>query len=548
MASEEQALDSPQWRHDHKWVEQIGRSIEAEFEDSEGIPVSIFTIPKALASAKVEAYAPQQVALGPYHHRRSDLFDMERYKLSSARRTETRLNVGKFRDLVARFMEHESLIRANYYKYLDFDGETLAWMLAVDAAFLLEYLQTVNTEMGASLTTISSNMSHMIDYTGRKLACRAILRDIIMLENQIPLFLLRELLGFHQHENPNKVLAMMVKGLYKVLSPIKAMDDFPSNEEEFLGRGHHLLELLYYTLVPATNRGGSITISIEIEDQVEKQEQEKEGCLREAFTSISNALPCLCSAPTGCIRWFSRLKGMKVMLKLPLQIIGRIRGVATKNRLQNLIALVEEVAEDVDSSPSQMDKTPLVEELTIPSVTQLSNAGIKFHPSKGGLSTIEFDLPSTTFYLPTIDLDENTEVVMRNLISYEASVGPEEMALTRYTDLMKGIIDTEEDVKLLREAGIVLNHLKSDTDVVMLWDSMSKCAMATKVPVFDKAINDINKYYEARWDVRAKRFVKKYLFGSWALLTFLAANILLLLTALETFCFMYNCSRRISSV
>ncbi|XP_058111589.1 putative UPF0481 protein At3g02645 [Magnolia sinica] len=546
MASEEQAMDSPLRRHDLKWVEQISRSLEVEFEDKQ-IPVSIFTIPKTLASTKVEAYAPQQVALGPYHHHRSDLYEMERYKLSSARRTQKQLTTGKLRDVVARFMEHESCIRANYHKYLDFDGETLAWMLAIDAAFLLEYLQGFNTESAASLTRIPSNMLHLIDYTGRKIACRAILRDIIMLENQIPLFLLRELLGFHQHENPDEVLAMMVKGLHKVLSPFKAMDDFASNEEEFLATGHHLLELLYYMLVPATNQGGSVAISVEIEDQVEKQEQEKEGRFSKAFPSMSNVLSCVFLAPAHCIRRILGLKGIKVMLKLPLQIIGMIRGgFSTKDALEKIITSVVGVAEDVDSSASQTD-TPLVEELTIPNVTQLSNAGIKFHPARGGFTTIEFDLLSTTFYLPTIDLDENSEVVMRNLIAYEASVGMEVMVLTRYTDLMKGIIDGEEDVKLLREAGIVLNHLKSDAEVVMLWDSMSKGITATKAPVLDKAINRINTYYGTRWNVRAKRLMKKYLYGSWALLTFLAAIVLLLLTALQAFCIMHNCSRSISS-
>ncbi|XP_058111588.1 putative UPF0481 protein At3g02645 [Magnolia sinica] len=540
-------MDSPRRRHDREWVKRIIQSLEAEIEDNEQIPVSIFTIPKTLISPKIEAYAPQQVALGPYHHRRSDLYEMERYKLSSARRTQKKLTTGKLRDLVARFMKYESRIRAYYNKYLDFDGETLAWMLAVDAAFLLEYLQTFNTEMAASLTRIASNMSHLIDFTRRKFLGRAILRDIIMLENQIPLFLLRELLGFHQIENPNDVLAKMVKGLYEVISPIKAVDDFASYEEEFLAKGNHLLELMYYMLVPATNQGGSITISVGVEDQVDKEEHEREGCFRKAFTSMSNALSRLCSAPTRCIRGILGLEGIKIMVKLPLVIIRKIRGVATEGVLENLITSAGEVAGGVDSSHSQTDATPLAEELTIPNVTQLSNAGIKFHPANGGLTTIEFDLSSTTFYLPTVDLDDNSEVVMRNLIAYEASVGPGMMALLRYVDLMKGIIDGDEDVKLLREAGIVLNHLKSDAEVVKLWDNMSKGVTATKVPVLDKAINGINTYYEARWSVRAKRFMKKYVFGSWALLTFLAANILLLLTALEAFCSVYDCSRWISS-
>ncbi|CAK9310373.1 unnamed protein product [Citrullus colocynthis] len=81
------------------------------------------------------------------------------------------------------------------------------------------------------------------------------------------------------------------------------------------------------------------------------------------------------------------------------------------------------------------------------------------------------------FYLPTISLDVNSEVVLRNLVAYEASKpsGP-----------LNGIIDSEEDVKLLKEKGIILNHLNSDAEVAKLWNGMSKSIKLTKVPFLDK--------------------------------------------------------------
>lgn len=43
------------------------------------------------------------------------------------------------------------------------------------------------------------------------------------------------------------------------------------------------------------------------------------------------------------------------------------------------------------------------------------------------------------------------------------------LVLTRYTELMYGIIDASEDVKLLRELSIVSNHLNNDDKVVELF-------------------------------------------------------------------------------
>jgi hypothetical protein len=137
----------------------------------------------------------------------------------------------------------------------------------------------------------------------------------------------------------------------------------------------------------------------------------------------------------------------------------------------------------------------------------------------------------------------NTEVVLRNLVAYEASNASGPLVFTRYTELMNGIIDTEEDVKLLREKGIILNRLKSDEEVANLWNGMSKSIRLTKVPFLDKVIEDVNKYYNGRWTVKGGRFMRQYVFSSWQFLTLLAAIFLLLLMTLEVFCTVYRYTR-----
>jgi hypothetical protein len=133
--------------------------------------------------------------------------------------------------------------------------------------------------------------------------------------------------------------------------------------------------------------------------------------------------------------------------------------------------------------------------------------------------------------------------VLRNLVAYEACIAPEVMVFTRYTELMNGIIDTEEDVRILREVGIILNRLKSDEEVATLWNGMTKSVKVTKVPILDKAIEGANTYYSKSWKAKMNVIMKKYICGSWPCLMFLAANIMILLSTLETACSMYNCSK-----
>ncbi|KAI7985308.1 putative UPF0481 protein [Camellia lanceoleosa] len=85
----------------------------------------------------------------------------------------------------------------------------------------------------------------------------------------------------------------------------------------------------------------------------------------------------------------------------------------------------------------------------------------------------------------------------RNLVAYEACNASGSLVFTRYTELMNGIIDIEEDAKLLGEEGIILNHVKSNKEVAELWNGMGRSFRLTKVPFLDKVIEDVNKLL--RW-------------------------------------------------
>ncbi|KAK9280671.1 hypothetical protein L1049_014369 [Liquidambar formosana] len=522
---------------DQEWVIHVSKSLEEEDND-EGIPVSIFNVPKTLLSIKQEAYVPQLVSLGPYHHGRLELFEMERYKLASARRTQKHFQDVKFQGIVKNFEEYEGSIRACYHRFLEFHQETLAWMLAIDASFILEFLQTYAVQSDGLLVRSSSKMAHLIDYARRKTTHHTILRDIVMLENQIPLFLLRELHRFYQHENPDEVLTKMLMGFCKDLSPIKIIDD-PHFKEECLAKAH-LLELLYHMVAPTQQ---SI---VDLEEHDKKKEHEEAGCCKRAFQSVTKVLCLINLAPVRFVMKILKSKAILLVITLPWQIIRLLCHSKSKDSLADLISSAQNVAEEVDDVSQKKDESPLIEELKIPSVAELSDNGVKFSPTKGGLRTIKFNKSSGTFYLPTIYLDENSEVVIRNLVAYEALIAPEIMVLTRYTELMNGIIDTEEDVKLLREAGIIMNRLKSDGEVATLWNGMTKSVKITKVPVLDKAIEGANTYYSARWSVKMNTTLKKYVFASWPVLTFLAANLLIFMSALQAFCSMYSCSKVLS--
>ncbi|XP_027351438.1 putative UPF0481 protein At3g02645 [Abrus precatorius] len=531
-----------------RWVTQIRETLNEKFEDYGEFPVSIFNVPKLLMTSDPDSYIPQQIAIGPYNYWRQELYEMERYKLAAARRLQKQLQSLKLEHIVDQLIRLEHRIRACYHKYLNFNGETLAWMMAIDASFLLEFLHVYTIQDETIMPGVSSRMSHLVDYTGRKVAHNAILKDTVMLENQIPLFVLRKMLEFKfsSLELADDMLFSMLIGLFKELSPFKVIEEYP---EIIVSECAHLLDFLYAMMVPKLEEQSTL---IEFVDQHKNKEENEKlfmNYVKRFLCEVRRLLSKLSTALTSLSKKVLQFRAMKVIISMPWTIISNLPGVGIiKQPFEYLFFSQEKEASKAEngslSSDNVTNKPPLMEEIAIPSVAELSKSGVSFMATNGDISTITFDVKNATLYLPTISLDVDSEVLLRNLVAYEASTVSGPLIFTRYTELMNGIIDSEEDAKILREKGVILNHLKSDEEVANLWNGMSKSIKLTRVPFLDKVIEDVNQHYNGRMSIKVWIFMKVYVFASWQILTFLAAIFILFLMSLQVFCSFYKCSRR----
>ena len=120
---------------------------------------------------------------------------MERYKLTAACRFQKRVNgLCKFQSVVVdEFKKYDLQIRSSYHKFIHYKGETLAWIMALDAIFLLECLQFYVRHPDKKFHKSVKPLGRVLDSTGTAATHNSILRDLMMLKNQLPLFLLRKL-------------------------------------------------------------------------------------------------------------------------------------------------------------------------------------------------------------------------------------------------------------------------------------------------------------------------------------------------------------------
>ncbi|KAL2929875.1 hypothetical protein RDABS01_035285 [Bienertia sinuspersici] len=189
-------------------------------------------------------------------------------------------------------------------------------------------------------------------------------------------------------------------------------------------------------------------------------------------------------------------------------------------------------------------EAPTVDEIAIP----LLKVGIEFCGTRDGpITNIWFDKRSMKLHLPVVRIDANTEVIIRKLVAYEAEaiVGP--LYLARYTELMNGIIDTAEDVRLLRERKILVSYM-SDEDVAQLWNGMSRSIRLSHVPSIDRVIIEVNEYFNSKRRVKFVRFTKECMLCGWRILVLFLTLVLIVLLIIQSFCDIYSCPRALGPV
>ncbi|GAU33116.1 hypothetical protein TSUD_259670 [Trifolium subterraneum] len=169
----------------------------------------------------------------------------------------------------------------------------MVWMMIVDASFLLELLQIYAIQEGATKRVVSSSMSHLVDYACRKSAHNAMLRDLVMLENQIPLCVLRKMIKFK-------------------FSTKEAAD-----------------EMLIFMFIE-----NDVTIDVEIQQEEEQDHKgddenskDESSYIKQSFNELWKILSKLNKGPMKLLKRALVSRPLKLLVKFPWKIITNLPGV-----------------------------------------------------------------------------------------------------------------------------------------------------------------------------------------------------------------------------
>ncbi|KAK9275211.1 hypothetical protein L1049_022473 [Liquidambar formosana] len=155
----------------------------------------ICRVHKRLRDVNPKAYTPIVISIGPYHHGKEGLHAMEEHKLRSLQSFLKRRVLIDMEWYLSKLAELEDTARKFYADPIDLNSEEFVAMMLLDGCFIIEFLREGFPGCVGSV----------------------IRRDMILLENQLPYFVLSQLYDTNKDSKNGEPLENMASEVFECL-------------------------------------------------------------------------------------------------------------------------------------------------------------------------------------------------------------------------------------------------------------------------------------------------------------------------------------------
>ncbi|KAL8534021.1 hypothetical protein ACS0TY_010149 [Phlomoides rotata] len=188
---------------------------------------SIYKVPKQLRYVNSKAYEPEIVTIGPYHHGKDEYKPMEEVKLRYMQSLLARkpdVGLERYLSIIAGL---EKKVWDCYAEPIRFNAADFIQMLVLDGCFIIELIGNFRIHNDRTFPGIQL--------------------DLVLLENQIPFFVLCELFDLIQGPDQHILLMRRVLAYFKNVFPGKVLYEPERRSEEV----KHILDLVHNYWYPS---------------------------------------------------------------------------------------------------------------------------------------------------------------------------------------------------------------------------------------------------------------------------------------------------------
>ncbi|KAI3675317.1 hypothetical protein L1987_84906 [Smallanthus sonchifolius] len=180
-----------------------------------------------------------------------------------------------------------------------------------------------------------------------------------------------------------------------------------------------------------------------------------------------------------------------------------------------------------------------------PSAVELDRAGVSFKRARDTewplvmevklrrLPCFSFSWGKPTLIMPELDINDFTELVLKNLIAYEQFSANVTQYITSYAMAMDMLIDTQEDIAKLVESKVLVNHIGSNQEAADMINNICK-EVAWRDFFYFEQWKELESHYNGYWSKNIAWLRRTYFNNPWNIVALLAGILLFVLTVVQT--------------
>ncbi|CAO2839157.1 unnamed protein product [Amaranthus hypochondriacus] len=470
---------------------------------------TIYRVPEHLRNLNVNAYTPWHISIGPYHHKHPKYKIMDDIKLEymnalffrrfrnlisdiNNNKSEEDIRKENYEGYVNLVSKLEPMARSCYAEEIKLSRDDFAKMLLIDGCFVVKFLcrkmkKLARFEVEAWINfepTYKFINNTYYDWDSRDdfilkstRTAFEVRRDLTLLENQLPYFVLKDLFEFtfgaKQRELDFEVitycaLRTSIPNIMNVLTKKEIEDriEDPETSEHFVSFLKSCCGALYSR---SNYEDEQRVINLISEDHPSSSDHYNQTMGGISRSGVESEFPCLCNMKTHEIR--------------------------------------------------------------VPNASKLAKSGVLFEQRdcKAPLLEIKFDNEKGVLEMPVLIIWHHTETFFRNTMVYELynhRSDYQNASVSDYMCFMDDLMDSKEDVAVLVESGIIQNWLESDQVVADLFNSITKHILAD-YSSYSETCKKMNEYRKKRNIRQLKAVVQQDYFNQpWAIVYFITGVII----------------------
>ncbi|KAG8362642.1 hypothetical protein BUALT_BualtUnG0055200 [Buddleja alternifolia] len=378
---------------------------------------SIFKVFGDLGSTTGEQtiYDPVIVSIGPYHYGVPHLQGMEGQKTIYLQKLLSRLDEKTIHLMTTTFDAMEEKARACYKHLNSLSSKNFQTMMMLDGCFIIELIRRYG------ISRLRDEAEAEADpIIGDKLILQKICRDLFLIENQLPFFIMNEIFQLTKTE---------------------------VDEDDIVSLCLHFVKGMYPNYIGESVMRGSETENI----------NHLLGLLDIHFCHPSSRM----------------------------------------------------------SPPDNIGKNK--ESGEISSISSLLESGIRFKVVDGKTRVTDIKFNNRVLAIPRLTVVDHTEALLQNLVAYESSL-PEgnQRVVSDYIFLIRCLIRTQEDVKLLQDYGIIFHLTSDDAEVSLLFNRLGQSLKTSEKFSYYDLFCEVNKQSARHRNKWKAKLHKNYLNNSWS--------------------------------